>query len=86
MTGDIVQIAIPVAALAIIGNIILGIVNRRAVNALTNGGLSEIIKSTAEGQKLCQGVLSEIKTSTALQTEFLRDIRDTLKQMLSKQL
>jgi len=84
MNGDIVQIAIPVAALAIIGNIVLGIINRRSVNALNNGGLSTVIKSTAEGQKLCQGVLSEIKISTALQTEFLRDIRDTLKQMSSK--
>ena len=79
MNGDIVQIAIPAAALVIIGNIILGILNRKAVNGLTNGALTSTIKGLAEGQKLCQQCLNEIKTASAVQTEVLKDIRDLFK-------
>ena len=79
--GETVQIALPVVALVVLVNMVLTIQNRRT---LSNGGVSSLIFETRNGQKACHSALADIKTAHAVQTEVLKDIRDTLKEVSSR--
>jgi hypothetical protein len=77
MSGDIVQIALPAAALVVIFNFVIALVNNKR-NSSSNGESLTLLKNVLEEQKVCRECLVELKLSSIRQTDILSDMKDVL--------